>query len=514
MSKPRVFIGSSVEGLQIAYAVQQNLLHQAEVTVWDQGIFELSRTTIESLTQALDENDFAVFVFSPDDITKLRNTTSPTVRDNVIFEFGLFIGKLSRERVFFLVPNTGEIHLPTDLLGITPGKYETDRSDNSLQAATGAASNQIRTQIKNLGIHPSRMESEVQSLPETEKSVNPEERSWISDYLEKKFSKAKEKLAADFAKETGEDALCTQVFMLGCDLGMRGDDDITELLAFATKNESSVRAIETVAILLRSNGHTQEAINVLTSAAKIHSNDPDITRAIASCHRDVEDHSSAIAALKLVAPENSPAIAIELAEALEKEDKRADALEVIRRCYMRHPSNEAVRYKYARLAADSGEAEIALALTHRLTIEFPGQSDYWGYFGNACHHNGLTDKALVAYRRAESTVKPYQNGSWISSNIANLAINVGLPSEAIEPLKRAIDLDSQSDYAHDRMASAIKKIKEQQKQFEEAVARGVRKIKEAEAVLRFATAAANNAQSRDNALAIDGVDYSEKPNNQ
>jgi len=64
------------------------------------------------------------------------------------------------------------------------------------------------------------------------------------------------------------------------------------------------------------------------------------------------------------------------------------------------------------------------------------------------------------------------------------------------------------------MASAIKKIKEQQKQFEEAVARGVRKIKEAEAVLRFATAAANNAQSRDNALAIDGVDYSEKPNNQ
>lgn len=68
MFKPRVFIGSSVEGLNVAYAVQQNLLHEAEVTVWDQGVFELSRTTMESLAKALAENDFAVFVFSPDDL--------------------------------------------------------------------------------------------------------------------------------------------------------------------------------------------------------------------------------------------------------------------------------------------------------------------------------------------------------------------------------------------------------------------------------------------------------------
>lgn len=142
--------------MSVAYAIQQNLTHDAEPTVWDQGIFELSQTTIESLTKAVNESDFGVFVFSPDDITKMRGAEHNSIRDNVIFEFGLFTGRLGRDRVFFVRPDGSDLHLPTDLLGITPGVYNPNREDGRLQAATGPACNQIREAMKKLPVISSK----------------------------------------------------------------------------------------------------------------------------------------------------------------------------------------------------------------------------------------------------------------------------------------------------------------------------------------------------------------------
>lgn len=132
MVKPRLFIGSSAESVNIAYAAQQNLRHSAEVTVWDQGVFKLSATALESLLQILDTSDFGMFVFSPDDLLEIRGTENAAVRDNVILELGLFVGRLGRERCFILVPDkSSDLRIPTDMIGMTPGTYETYRSDGS-----------------------------------------------------------------------------------------------------------------------------------------------------------------------------------------------------------------------------------------------------------------------------------------------------------------------------------------------------------------------------------------------
>jgi hypothetical protein len=148
-ARARLFVGSSQESLEYAYAIQENLDDHAEVTVWDQGIFELTKTSLESLVKALDKCDFAVFVFSPTDTVLLRKTKQKVVRDNVIFELGLFMGKLGRDRTFVVVPKgISEFRIPTDLAGVTTGEFNPRRNDKNLKAAFGPFCNKIRAKIK------------------------------------------------------------------------------------------------------------------------------------------------------------------------------------------------------------------------------------------------------------------------------------------------------------------------------------------------------------------------------
>lgn len=148
MIKPRLFVGSSKESLSIAYAVQENLDNDAEVTVWDQGVFDLSSYTLEQLLSELEEFDFGLFIFAPDDITKIRGKERKTVRDNVIFELGLFVGRLGRERCFVLIPK-GELRpdLPSDLFGLNVAEFNPQRRNGRLKAALGPACNTIRQKL-------------------------------------------------------------------------------------------------------------------------------------------------------------------------------------------------------------------------------------------------------------------------------------------------------------------------------------------------------------------------------
>ena len=151
--KPRLFVGSSTEGLDVAYAIQANLDFDAEVTVWPQDVFRLSSSAIDDLLRVLETNDFGVFVFTPDDLIKMKGTEVPAARDNVVFELGLFIGRLGKERTFIVIPRgPNDLHLPTDLTGITPGSYDPHRSDNNLKAALGPFCNDVKKAMDARGV--------------------------------------------------------------------------------------------------------------------------------------------------------------------------------------------------------------------------------------------------------------------------------------------------------------------------------------------------------------------------
>jgi hypothetical protein len=163
--KQRVFIASSVEGLEVAYAAQENLERAFEVTVWAQGAFELTKSALESLSNALRRFDAAIFVFSPDDFIVMRGAKTRRVRDNVVFELGMFIGGLGREKCFILMPRgEEEIALPSDLLGVTPATFDAQRDDGNLAAALGPACNRIKKALQPDSLRPSKEVTEHTSV--------------------------------------------------------------------------------------------------------------------------------------------------------------------------------------------------------------------------------------------------------------------------------------------------------------------------------------------------------------
>ena len=152
MRKPRLFIASSAESLAIAEAVNVNLDHEFEVTIWKNGTFKLSSNTVDDLVEKSSMVDFALFIFAPDDIATIRSRKEHVVRDNVLFEMGLFIGAIGKERSFILKPRGEEMHLPTDLVGTTPADYDSQRTDNDLVSATNRACSLIKSEVARIGI--------------------------------------------------------------------------------------------------------------------------------------------------------------------------------------------------------------------------------------------------------------------------------------------------------------------------------------------------------------------------
>jgi predicted nucleotide-binding protein len=103
---------------------------------------------MESLEKALDSFDYGIFIFTPDDGIILRQQDLMITRDNVIFELGMFIGKMSRRRTFIIHPRDNDLHILTDLDGISKATY--DCTNDNLTATLNPACEQIREAISNV----------------------------------------------------------------------------------------------------------------------------------------------------------------------------------------------------------------------------------------------------------------------------------------------------------------------------------------------------------------------------
>jgi hypothetical protein len=131
--------------------MQFQLREVALVSVWNEGVFGLSEGTLEGLVRVLDTFDFAVLVITPDDVIWSRETRAQAPRDNVMFELGLFMGRLGPARTFVVCSDAPDLKLPSDLAGVTTARFNAADAVEHLEAALGPCAFLIRQAIKRLG---------------------------------------------------------------------------------------------------------------------------------------------------------------------------------------------------------------------------------------------------------------------------------------------------------------------------------------------------------------------------
>ena len=123
--KPRLFIGSSSEGLATAEYLKQSLETDFDCVIWNDGqVFGLNVSYLDSLLKAGSMFDFGILVATKDDKTTSRDEGFDSPRDNVVFEFGLFMGRLGKFRTLILLEKGAK--LPSDMSGIHVSEYSSD----------------------------------------------------------------------------------------------------------------------------------------------------------------------------------------------------------------------------------------------------------------------------------------------------------------------------------------------------------------------------------------------------
>ena len=148
-----IFVASASEGLAVAKAVRDALARDTRLQprVWNEGTFKPSMTFIEAIEAELLRCDFAVLTLTPDDWLTSRGYTSMAPRDNVLFELGLFMGHLGRERTYFVCDKNENVKIPTDLLGVNPATFER-RDGQSIDEALAPVCASIATRMTEIDV--------------------------------------------------------------------------------------------------------------------------------------------------------------------------------------------------------------------------------------------------------------------------------------------------------------------------------------------------------------------------
>jgi CRP/FNR family cyclic AMP-dependent transcriptional regulator len=144
--------------VQIIKELLDSVEPSVEVVPWPEDFHPSSKTIIETLEEIAARSDFVLMVLGDDDEIRVYpepdGTAAPpedakqvvfrkAPRDNVIFELGMFIGLIGRERCIMVYDKRMDLKRPSDIDGVKAVVYD-PKAAGDLTAALKMAVDRIR----------------------------------------------------------------------------------------------------------------------------------------------------------------------------------------------------------------------------------------------------------------------------------------------------------------------------------------------------------------------------------
>ncbi|RAU22121.1 hypothetical protein CU669_10630 [Paramagnetospirillum kuznetsovii] len=203
--------------------------------------------------------------------------------------------------------------------------------------------------------------------------------------------------------------------------GMRRFDDARSSLETAVKLHPSLAAAWTcLGEVLGTNAATLDAaVEALKRAVALVPRDPKPLSILAAIYMSQSKHDEAIAAyrsaIQLSIDPNPADLLNNLGVALERQERRDDAVAVLRAATLVRPDLPAIHDNLGNSMLSTGNA-VAAEACHRRALALGAKgAETWSNLGNALHRQGRLDEAEAAYRRA---IEAVPRGAKFHTNLA------------------------------------------------------------------------------------------------
>lgn len=158
MIKKKLFIGSSTEELGLAQVAKSILENDFDVTiwnekVWDTAVFKINQNFLSDLLKASLQFDFGILLGTNDDKVIFRGKEVMQPRDNVLFELGLFTGRLGTSKCAFLIDK--EVKLLSDFNGLSLAYFDKSQIDTFTSAVNDIRSLFLSSSDDEINFFPS-----------------------------------------------------------------------------------------------------------------------------------------------------------------------------------------------------------------------------------------------------------------------------------------------------------------------------------------------------------------------